>query len=367
MPAASEAETIHARLIEVVRRARSVDVREHETGTAEAAMATLLPHARELVEEAIDVARSILQTYEPEESADDLDAFDAAFTPTADKEPNDFYRGIDELVEGGGAERVSDIAFLASTELRQKQALLENLKPNQDGWEIVASCGSALRRIAKSFTALELVLCEVEELPRELAFASELSTSLEVRRQYARLRRVIHGPEPTEASLRTRLRSIGTRIAMMVGRDIYTDLRVHDRIQLRKLQQRILDWLRDADGSTAAWKVGMRLWQDLDGFAGLLQQVNRRQELVEHDATRVRELLAVCRYDHEGALLAAIAEHGKALEGLDDELDQQLTSRTPDPRSVGEVLARLARNFSPESHGFGPSGGGGEALRGPMW
>jgi len=359
---------LHHRLVALVEEAQDIDVRRHEAGTAEAAMEHLLPRVQKVLVDSLELAQTVLATYEPEEEEDPLASLDAAFSPTDEphEASNAFYKGIDELVEDGSAERVSDIAFLAITELRQKQHALSRLRPTLDGWEIVAECGSALRRIAKSFTALELVLCDAEGLTKKLAFASELATSLEIRRQYSLLRRAIQGPEPTEATIRTRLRAVGTRIAMLVGRGIYTDLRVHDRMQLRKLQHRILDWLRDGGDGDDSWVEGRRLWQDLDGFAGLLQHVNRRQELVEHDAQRVSELLAVFRRNDEGAFLDALAEHGRALEGLHDELDAQLTKRTPDPSAVGAVLRQLARGLGAEVAEV-PGTSSDNALRWPAW
>ena len=370
MPRAT-AKPLHQRLVAVAEAAQAIDVRRHETGTAEAAMRELVPRVRAVVTEARDLALAVLGTYERIDDADDgFDALDDAFGGDGASPDNDFYRGIDELVEGEDgalAERVADIAFMALTELRQKSEALEHVRPTQDGWEIVAACGSALRRVAKSFTALEVVLCHTEGLDPQLAYASELTTSLEVRRQYGLLRHAIQGHEPSADSIRARLRAVGTRIAMLVGRDIYTDLRVHDRIQIRRLQQRILDWLRKADDSTESWVEGRRLWQDLVGFADLIHQVSRRQELAEHDALRLRELLEVARSNQDEQLLRTLAEHGRSLEGLDDELDAQLAERTPDPKVLRTLLQRLGRDRSGQGPRSAGDWEGGRTLREPAW
>jgi hypothetical protein len=124
---------------------------------------------------------------------------------------------------------------------------------------------------------------------------------------------------------------------MLVGWDVYPQLRVRDRLQLRDLQRRVLDWLRSDRDATA----GRRLWEDLVGFVRMLAQVSRRQELVEHDAKVVhdaRERLAVGSHGVvPDDLLAALT----SLTGLDDDVDMLLAS--PEKARAGAWSPHLER------------------------
>lgn len=342
----ASAATLDEQLVQLVHDARSFDIRSFESTSAANAMGGLALGVEQLVAKAIALADQVLDHYEGDISEPDVDDFPFA-KPTAGASSNEsmtFYQGIDELMSNHGEARVADIAFLASTELHQKLATLRRLHEGMVGWEVVGECGSALRRVVNSLTALEVVLCEVEGLEPRLTYATELSRSLQVRRQYRLLRQAI-GDEPAEHEIRRRLRRIGTRIAMLIGHEIYPNLRVHDRSQIRKLQERILDWLM-CDGETGACLLeGQRLWQDFDGFAGLIHQVSRRQELEEHDSVLLTRLMS----RPEEALADAFREEGAALEGLDDELDTLIDQSAPDPAELRRVLERVLASFSPRS------------------
>ena len=239
---------------------------------------------------------------------------------------------------------MADLAFMAVAELRQRLGRVKTHGPTLDAWEMVCDCGSALRRVQKSLGALELALCEVEQLPRVLSFDSELETSLQVRRQYRKLWRFVAqtGAVGVEG-VRNALRGAGTLCAMLVGRDVYCRLRERDRYQLRQLQRRILGWLVQEPCDA---KAGVRLWEDYAGFVAMLRQVSLRQELMQHDGEglRIAEEALAQGGDPSGALAVL-----RRLEGLDDALDAVIAASPPSVSALLEETRRVRARFLPEA------------------
>jgi hypothetical protein len=353
--AARTAEELHAALVALVTRARSIDVRPFEGREAGAIIVRLAADVCALLSDAIAVCQEATSRYDGDDERFEV-SLDAAFGPTG-SDSGRFYFEVDAIVAGSDlVRRVADVAFFGATELRSKRVRLEHLRADMDGWDVVAECGSGVRRVVKSLSALEAALCEAERLPRQLGYASELSNSLEVRRQYTRLRAVVaSGGEVDACSLVRHLRKAGTAIAMLIGRDIYPELRVHDRRRIRELQARILDWLRAEGRGEASVQDGLRLWQDLVGFAGLLAQVSRRQELVEHDTAVIDAALG--RLCQGAALDEALRARLSALRGLDDELDAWLTEGSGDFGLLGRMLERLR-----QARGGRPAGDAGAVM-----
>lgn len=287
-----------------------------------------------------------------------LRRYDGASAPsTAEPLPEggrDFDHGVDAIVQQLPSEgRVADLGYMALIELRQRLARVEALQPDEDPWRVLAVLDGARRRVRKSNGAVATVLAQLERLEPTHEHASELTTSLEVRRVYARLRRSIdERREPARAELQARLRGVGTQLAILVGRPIYPDLRLDDRAQLRRLQARILEWLRLPPDTEASFVVGHRLWTDLAGFARVLAQVSHRQELLEHDAHVVAIASGACRATSRRELPDRLFERLTSLHGLDDEIDELLGASE---RSVerwrgplARVDRRLAQSLTPD-------------------
>lgn len=328
----------------LARRVLEVDVRAYESMPPERLASELQPIVSELLASANTLVSDVLRTYEaasvPEPRAEESTALASPYVP--------FEQAIDAAIGAQSAsslQAVGDIAFLAHLELRQRAERLDRVTACKNAMAIVSESDSALRRIRKALTSIDVAMARAGLAAPSLDFASELEVSLRVRRACAKLRSRVFagGSEPTPESLHPRLRSAGTAIAMLVGWDVYPSLRVRDRLQLRDLQRRILEWLR----SERDLVEGMRLWQDLIGFIGMLSQVNRRQELVEHDTRAVLDAHARVVSCEAAELppnaLAVIA----SLEGLDEELDALLASRRTEPAAFRAPLERLARLLRP--------------------
>jgi hypothetical protein len=268
---------LQTKLVELASTARAVDIRPYETVSVGRVLSELLPPCRRNVEEMLSLAEHV---------ANEWDAASPNRPPRdEDDDTVQMLRDMDALTSGTHARpttpRTADVAFLAAVHLRARSRALVGMSPNVDGWAVVGLCGSALRQVAKTAAAIDAALAGEYGVERKLLLATELTYALEIRRRYADLRVAIAaGHEQAATDLRAALRRIGGAIAVLVGKPVYPHLRLADRIQIRALQSRVLVWLRD---TLADDREGRRILQDLQGFADITTQVNRRQELVEHD------------------------------------------------------------------------------------
>lgn len=320
---------------ELVVRGKNIDIRAYEIAGIDRIDGELKPQTLTLVRDGRALLGSIVDRCKRVDPADWI-VGEAATSTWSSYLP--FERAIDATMANLGSHQVvEEIAFIAHLELRQREERLERVKPSQGTTALLGECDSSLRRIRKALTAVDAAIAKVESVPPLLGFTSELHSSLAVRRVYAKFRsRVLAGGEPPPDSLRARLRGVGTQIAMLVGWDVYPELRVQDRLLLRDLQQRVLDWLRGSDATPAS---GLRLWQDLAGCVEMFALVNRRQELVEHDSTIIRTVLQRLEASEPSE---RVWQDIAALEGLDTELDQllaQVPTGTADLRSIALRLA----------------------------
>jgi len=322
---------------QLVLRGRGIDIRAYEIAKVDQIVAELQPVTLTLLREARTLLGAILDACRqlaPMESGEAPSPVWSAYLP--------FERAIDATMSKLGSNQVvEEIAFIAQLELRQREERLDRLRASQGYVALLGECDSSLRRIRKAFTAVDAAIARFEDVAPLLDFTSELQTSLAVRRAYAKLRtRVMADGEPSPETVRARFRGAGTQIAILVGWDIYPEMRVQDRLLLRELQQRVLAWLRGEDATAAA---GLRLWQDLAGCIEMFSLVNRRQELVEHDGAIVR---ALCVDLEEPTLSEATRDKLRALEGLDRELDRVVASDPVPVAAVRSIVARLATQFA---------------------
>jgi hypothetical protein len=131
---------------------------------------------------------------------------------------------------------------------------------------------------------------------------------------------------------------------MLVGWEVYPNLRVSDRLHLRELQRRILDWLRGPSDPA----VGLRVWQDLEAFLQLLSLINRRQELIDHDHQIVIAASASVCTCTEPSLPESTMQLLARLEGLDDDIDVLLASpERSEPARWRTTLERFGASTTP--------------------
>ena len=211
-----------------------------------------------------------------------LDRVTECFEVALDVDPSE------TLVDVRGS-AASDTAFITHLHLRQRAQRLERLSRSSDGWLVIGEAASLRRHIIKAMSQVERAVCaELDLTPRlegnherELALASRAAYQRYIRAIRTISRRIDGG----ELDMVSGLRLCATNIAMLFGRDVYKDLRVGDRQQLRSLQDRIFDAVRQPTKD----ELGIRrLWMDICASAELLERIHDRVELVEHDFALVR-------------------------------------------------------------------------------
>jgi hypothetical protein len=324
-------------LVEVVSRGRTLDIRAYEMADTPRILADLGPAVSGLLGEARTALGAILDACGETRAEPSADLDGVAQSEVS------FEHAIDATVASGlgSREAVEEVAFMADMELGSRQRRLGGLSADASAATVLEECDSCLRRVRKALTAVDAAIAGAEQVDPRLDYTSELESSLAVRRAYAKFRRrILEGGEPTEDDLYARFRAAGTQLAILVGWDAWPEMRTRDRLLLRSLQHRILDWLRSPSPDTTA---GLRLWSDLSACLEMMTLVNRRQELVEHDAEVLRFALGRLREargldDTTRRLLAS-------LEGLDKTLDLLLAEADIPAEAWRPVLERLAERF----------------------
>lgn len=319
----------------LVGRVRNVDIRAFEVSSTDRIAVELRPAALACLDEAQALLTGILEECDrlikgaqrPQRAASGL-SFDLAMDVTV-------------AAMFGSHREVAQIAFIADLELRKRRERLELAEEKSGAVQLLSECDSSLRQVCKAMSAVDAAIARAESIPAKLDFTFELETSLLIRRTYALLRaRILALGEPTPETLRAQFRSAGTLLAMFVGWEAYAKLRVSDRLLIRDLQGRILEWLRR--GPDASIPAGLRLWQDLVACVEIFSLVNLRQELIEHDTSSVHELRALIQAESGTEVRPAIRRILDRLNGFDQELDQLLASNAVTIAALRPMIERLA-------------------------
>lgn len=305
---------LHEAIVKTFRKTRDIPIEIYESDSRERILAELVPQVWRVSEETQEVLAQVLELYESAGGSP------TSVTDADDRQESGFLRQIDRLMADRESRvRISDVAFLGRIELRRRMTTL--LATTQgieiDPWRILGCSGSCLRGLRKALTAVEVLICEYQGFVARLSFSDEVLLSLQVRRAYAKFRCEVR-QFALRPELDVRLRGAATSIARLVGRDIYADLRIEDRFEIRQLQRRIHDCLNRQDPVE-----GRQLWQDVLGFTELIGEIRKRQELVAHDrdlAALLRRRLETGEAYSDGALADLFAP----LMGLDDALDDFL-------------------------------------------
>lgn len=244
--------------------------------------------------------------------------------------------------EAGGEDaartNVADIAALAGMALQERRNLLTHAQPC-DHWTYLENCERSMRSLRKSVAVVEGALTRYGHLPPRVDRARDLDRALRVRRRYATLRREIARASAQQLDIQPRLRAVSRSIAALLSCDEFPSMRLGDRRELRRLQFQIQSWLSVERPSEV---LGERTWEEVIAVVNLISAVNRRSELVAHDARVLGELVAVAESAHGPQLLRATAE---PLFGMDPALDLLLDIHVPesnDRERWREVLAQLA-------------------------
>lgn len=247
---------------------------------------------------------------------------------------------------------LEDLGILVQAEIddQSQQLRLALARTALPIWEKGSLAQGLSSKTLKAAIAVENAFCELCGLDRTLSLDSEITDALAVRRAYCKLWNTLAAdplPPADSPEVELFLRRGSTAIAVLLGRDIFLDLRLHDRRQILAIQRRIRTWLISAGASEA----GRPLLEDVVNLFVLLSQINNRIELLMHDESLVKRLLARLRGPAAPSLPLRDADFRNAVKpllGRNPELDRLLLSHSWDiPAGELEALLNdIARRWS---------------------
>jgi len=323
----------------LLREVDNVDVRVPEDSALISLVVDLVPVVIQLLEKGIALLNAIEERYGD---------IDAAEPDALDGDPHSL-KGIGFLISSVFAARdLTDLAFFARTELKGCLKALQASTRRMQALEAVAStCEAGTRRLRKALVSVESALYEYEELeaPRRKWF--DVEVSLQIRKLYWNLRQETVGrPISDDKRLAERMRSVVYRLVAFRELSVYPFLRIDDRIQLRGLLKRILEWLNSEARNAAE---GRQLWQDLSSFAEILIQVSQRQELQDYDRSLIERAFGTLfkHIPRPAAVPPDLFFELENLLGLDEELDRLIIHRSLKPvETWREPLIRIQESLN---------------------
>ena len=194
-----------------------------------------------------------------------LDEMERYYDGVSDPETADTLFDIGELISSEMAAReITDLAFIAGRELRTCAEQLERSIADEDLVAMVSGCDAALRRLRRGLIPIEAAMCEFEGISPPLRRWVDLEVSLRIRRLYAQFERAVAAVAGESVQMQMRLAFVASRIANIRSSELYTCLRIEDRLEMQKLFARIVSWLDGGDHRAANY--GQELWQDVRTF-----------------------------------------------------------------------------------------------------
>ncbi|MCP3958797.1 MAG: hypothetical protein GY719_13170 [bacterium] len=331
------------RFEELVAQVESADVRVPEDSALISLATDLVPKVVHLLRAGVELLTDIEKLYGP------------AYSPEAEDSDSLSQIGLQISTELA-ARDLRDMSFFARTDLKSSlETLIASATHKSNQMTLASNCEGGLRRLRKALISVESTVYEFENQPAPERHWFDVEVSLQIRKLYWNLRRETGGTAGNEdRPLEARLRAVLYRILAFRELSVYPFLRVDDRVHLRRLLKRILDWLNSDQQDPA---IGRRLWQDLSSFAEILVQVSHRQELRDHDLKLVsRAYRTLFPFGARRRTVPdELMDELQALLGLDDELDHLIATRMARPvEGWRRPLKRLQASLSHAGELSGP-------------
>lgn len=327
----------------LIGKVEGLDVRVPEDSALIGLATDLVPRVTRMLAEGVDLLTAIEKYYSARREEADR------FADSGSETLSDI--GL-MFASEFAARDVIDLTFFARSDLRAAHESLMAAATRKDGVLNLASlCEAGLRRLRKALVSVESAVYEFEDRPAPERHWFDVQVSLQIRRLYWNLRRETTKGPVSDVSLERRLRAALYQIVAFRELSVYPFLRVDDRVEMRELMSRILEWLNSDERDPVE---GRRLWQDLSSFAELLVQVSHREELRDHD----REVVALAldslfgRRFQPSRVPPEVRTKLETLLGLDDDLDALIMSQEPAPvEAWREPLESLQINLRPGRKG----------------
>ena len=279
------AQTIHTTLRELISEIRTIEIGKRDLD-ADAVVAIVLPRLRSLLKRTLSA--------------------------------------LTKLEEASGNE-LMDLCWLVQDDLKRAFQRLGSLRDSTAAFALFAIAEEVASKLLEG-------LCVVES-----KLASDTGTSsitqcldlrlhpLRVRRLMARFRQRMRQTDsiPSGGDLETALRRFGSNLAWLRGQDDFMQVRASDRLMARELQEKILGWFQSPIRDKSE---GQHICDELEAFVSMLDMVNDRREILQHDMQVLEEsVLLLSEATGESPLSHDISKRLISILGRDDRLDRMLS------------------------------------------
>ncbi len=312
-PAVAAARLV-GRLTEVSALHLQVDDTEEALRAARLIAPTLATAVRETLRD-LEILRADLSWPDPVEAANaDLDEIGALIAKEA------------------ATQFIDDTAAATAFPLRYTLGALERAMSQGESVRLLSEADAALNRLKRALRGLSPLFSEHFGLSCPQLSDEEVQAAVATRRAYGELRRRLadDGVPADPVALESLIRRAADLFEALLYGDQDKTMRIDDRVEMRGLVHRIRSWESAPRSFNSAEPT--HLAQDVVGFVRLLNGINNRQELIEHDQRAAEEALSGlqrCPLDEtpSATVLAAI----RTLEGRDRVVDSLLFADPPAP------------------------------------
>lgn len=322
---------------ELIHKVEHFDARVPEDSALIGLAADIVPKVTRLLRRGVELLSLVESIYDGSQ----------ADIPKNDEDEDTLFH-IGRLISAELASRdLADVAFLARNELRNALEKLERTATvkRTDSLALATQSEAGLRCLRKALVSMESAIFEFEEQAAPDRQWDDVEVSLQIRKLYWNLRNETEEDTDDDEDIESRLRRVLYRIMAFRELSVYPFLRVDDRVNIRDLLKRILDWLNSDDRDSTEAR---QLWADLSGFSALSIQVSRRQELQAYDLSVLRKISEELWDDPEPApeLTRLQLSELEQLLGLDDELDDLICSRIRYPDAWKAPIERVIQELN---------------------
>ncbi len=322
-----------ARLLERLVNVSTLHLEVNDTEEALQAARLMAPTLADTVRETLqdlETLRADLSWPDPVESANvDLDEIGAL------------------IAQEAATRFVDETAAATVFPLRYTLGVLEQTMVQGESVRLLSEADAALNQLKRALRNLSPLFSEHFGLSCPQLSNKEIRAASATRRAYGELRRrLADAGVPADLDGQKLLVQDAAKLfedLLAGGRD--RTMRIDDRVEMRGLLRRIRCW--ECAPQSSDTNEPRHLAQDIVGFVRLLNGINNRQELIEHDQRAAVEGLSGlqrCSLDEppSATVLAAL----ERLEGRDQVVDALLFSDPPAPSRAWLLpLQRLIANL----------------------
>ncbi|GAB4368947.1 MAG: hypothetical protein Kow0062_02460 [Acidobacteriota bacterium] len=240
------------------------------------------------------------------------------------------------------AQEIADLCFVARMELGPRSADLERQAKIDDKWSLLSSCSHAFGCVIKAIFALEPRLAELAGENTQIARHRSVGDAVRIRRVYHNFyRQVMLDGTPTPETIHQRMQRIADAMDRLIASPVYPRLRGSDRCQIRRLEERVDQWLAQGDDERSP-SEGLSLWRDLSALSAIFLEIRRRQELIEYDRRTLAGLRPlIAERPVEATPDAPIIAALETVTARDEEIDRIVED--PSRWTCGRVLEVIDR------------------------